>query len=69
MAARRDLLGVEEWLDYPRIIDILNEAGFNGAVSVVFEGKGINNCDDREVLRLAAAQLRSLTMQTGAEKG
>lgn len=53
--------GEEEWLDYPRIIDILRSAGFNGAVSVVFEGKDVNACDDREVLRLAANQLRQLT--------
>ena len=53
--------GEEEWLDYPRIIDILQTAGFNGTVSVVFEGKDINACDDREVLRLAANQLRQLT--------
>ena len=53
--------GQEEWLDYPRILDILNHAGYNGAVSVVFEGKDANDCDDREVLRLAAAQLRELT--------
>ena len=53
--------GEEEWLDYPRIIDILRTAGFNGTVSVVFEGKEINACDDREVLRLAANQLRQLT--------
>ncbi|MFC1526906.1 sugar phosphate isomerase/epimerase family protein [Candidatus Latescibacterota bacterium] len=53
--------GEEEWLDYPRIIDILEGAGYNGTVSVVFEGKDANDCDDRQVLRLAAAQLRSLT--------
>ena len=53
--------GAEEWLDYPRIIDILNKADFNGAVSVVFEGRDINDCDDHQVLRLAAAQLRRLT--------
>ena len=52
--------GAEEWLDYPRIFQILRAAGYNGTVSVVFEGKDVNACDDREVLRLAAAQLRSL---------
>ena len=54
--------GDEEWLDYPRIIDILRAADFNGTLSVVFEGKDINNCDDHEVLRLAAAQLRRLAL-------
>lgn len=52
--------GREEWLDYPRIVDILRNAGFNGAVSVVFEGKNLNSCEDREVLRLAVQHLRSL---------
>ena len=53
--------GQEEWIDYPRIISILRDANFNGVVSVVFEGKDINSCDDTEVMRLAVAQLRSLT--------
>ena len=54
--------GTEEWLDYDRIYAILAGAGFNGTLSVVFEGKGINRCDDRQVLSLAAAQLRRLTL-------
>ena len=53
--------GSEEWLDYERIYAILEGAGFNGTLSVVFEGKDINNCDDHQVLRLAAAQLRRLS--------
>ncbi|MBT5059105.1 MAG: hypothetical protein HOM68_21360, partial [Gemmatimonadetes bacterium] len=52
--------GAEEWLDYPRIVDILGAADFNGTLSVVFEGKDVNDCDDHEVLRLAAKQLRAL---------
>jgi sugar phosphate isomerase/epimerase len=52
--------GREEWLDYERIIPILREVGFNGAVSVVFEGQGINRCDDKEVIRLSVAHLRDL---------
>mgnify|MGYP000704711526 FL=1 len=52
--------GAEEWLDYPRIVDILRAVDFNGTLSVVFEGQGINDCDDHQVLRLAAAQLRKL---------
>ncbi len=52
--------GREEWLDYRRIVDILQEAEFNGAVSVVFEGKKINACDDKEVLRLSVRHLRDL---------
>ena len=53
--------GTEEWLDYERIYQTLEQAGFNGTLSVVFEGKGINSCDDAAVLTLAAAQLRRLT--------
>ncbi|MDA1192224.1 MAG: sugar phosphate isomerase/epimerase [Candidatus Poribacteria bacterium] len=30
--------GREEWLDYPRILDILNGVGYNGWMSVVYEG-------------------------------
>jgi len=52
--------GREGLLDYTRILDILNDAGFNGPLSVVFEGKDINNCDDRTTLRLAVAHLRDL---------
>ena len=33
---------------------------FNGAVSVVFEGKDLNACDDTEVIRLAVAHLRAV---------
>ena len=46
-----------------RIYAILAGAGFNGTLSVVFEGKGINRCDDRQVLSLAAAQLRRLSLR------
>lgn len=53
--------GTEEKLDYDRIYQTLERAGFNGTLSVVFEGKGINSCDDAAVLTLAAAQLRRLT--------
>ncbi|GIX07666.1 MAG: hypothetical protein KatS3mg115_2069 [Candidatus Poribacteria bacterium] len=30
--------GVEEWLDYPRILDILAAQSFNGWMSIVYEG-------------------------------
>ena len=50
--------GREEWLDYPRIIGILKSAGFNGVISITFEGKDVNRCDDRETFRLAAQHLR-----------
>ncbi|MBT5875762.1 MAG: sugar phosphate isomerase/epimerase [Candidatus Latescibacteria bacterium] len=52
--------GVEAWLDYQRIVRILRDAGFNGHLSVVFEGKEVNTCDDRTSLRLAVAHLRDI---------
>ena len=52
--------GREEWLDYGRIVDILKGVDFNGTMGIVFEGKDINDCDDREVMRRAAAHLRQL---------
>ena len=57
--------GKEEWLDYPRIIQILKAANFNGMVSVVFEGKDINACDDPEVIRRAVAHLRAVIAEVG----
>ena len=52
--------GKEEWIDYERIVPTLAEAGYNGPLSVVFEGKDINACDDKEVMRLAAEHLRDV---------
>ena len=52
--------GREEWIDYERIIPILAEAGYNGALSVVFEGKDANSCNDKEVMRLAAEHLQDV---------
>ena len=52
--------GREEWLDYERIVGILKDVGFNGTVGVVYEGRDINSCDDKEVIRLAVQHLRDL---------
>ena len=48
--------GVEEWLDYPRIIKMLNDAGYNGCLSIVYEGK----TDALPAIEKAARYLRSL---------
>jgi sugar phosphate isomerase/epimerase len=48
--------GVEEWLDYPRILDILVEVGYNGALSVVYEGES----DAIDSMDKAAKYLRTL---------
>ena len=33
--------GVEEWLDYPRILEILRGVNFNGWLSIVYEGQDV----------------------------
>jgi sugar phosphate isomerase/epimerase len=33
--------GEEAWLDYPRIFEILKQAGYNGWVSIVYEGQPV----------------------------
>jgi sugar phosphate isomerase/epimerase len=48
--------GVEEWLDYPRIVRMLKSAGYNGGVSIVYEGKS----DPLPAIEKAARYLRSL---------
>lgn len=53
--------GREEWLDYERIVGILQDVGFNGTMGVVFEGRDINSCGDRDVIRLCVEHLRDLT--------
>ena len=52
--------GREEWLDYERIVKILKAANFNGCMSITFEGKDVNECDDKETFRRAAKYLREL---------
>lgn len=47
--------GVEQWIDYDRILPILKAANYNGCISIVYEGQA----EDRiEQVRLAAAYLR-----------
>ncbi len=52
--------GREEWLDYDRVVRILRDIGYNGTMSVVFEGVWHNQCDDKESLRLGAKHLREV---------
>ena len=52
----------ETWLDYGRLVGILDEAGFNGTLGIVFEGGDVNEgLSDREVFAICAGQLRALT--------
>ena len=50
--------GEEEWLDYPRIIGILKKVGFNGWMSVVFEGQDVEA--EETAVPKAVAYLRRL---------
>ena len=53
--------GVETYLDYPRIFGILKDVGYNGNVSIVYEGaEGRNRCTPEEGVALAARYLRSV---------
>jgi sugar phosphate isomerase/epimerase len=48
--------GVEEWLDYPRIVRMLKSARYNGGVSIVYEGKS----EPLPAIEKAVRYLRSL---------
>ena len=50
--------GREEWIDYERILGILQGEGFNGTIGLVFELGDRNGCDSRECVRLAVKHLR-----------
>ena len=51
--------GKEKWLDYDRITAILRDVGYNGPVSIVYEGDA--QSENRvDAVRKAAAELRSL---------
>lgn len=51
--------GREEWIDYPRVMDILRGVGFNGTMSIVYEDQG-NACGPREAIALAVSHLRDV---------
>ena len=50
--------GEEEWLDYDRIMGILKRNGFNGWMSVVYEGQ--DDLDEETAVPLAAGFLRNM---------
>ena len=53
--------GVETYLDYPRIFRILKDVGYNGNISIVYEGaEGRNKCTPEEGIALAAKHLRKV---------
>ena len=51
--------GREEWIDYPRVMEVLRGVDFNGTMSIVYEDQG-NACGPREAIRLAVAHLRDV---------
>ena len=55
--------GREEWIDYERVLKNLKAVKFNGNMSIVFEGSGLNQCDDAEAIRLAVKYLRELMIE------
>lgn len=52
--------GWEEWLDYQRIIRILQGVGFNGTIGLVFELGDRNDCGYRECVQRAVKHLREV---------
>ncbi len=55
--------GEEAWLDYPRILGILKQAGFNGWMSVVYEGQDVEA--EEIAVPKAVAYLRRLLAENG----
>ena len=52
--------GTEEFLDYPRILQILRAVDFNGTIGLVFELGEFNQCSYDECVRLAVEHLRQV---------
>jgi sugar phosphate isomerase/epimerase len=50
--------GSEDWLDYDRIMPILKDVGYNGWMSIVYEGQ--DDLEEKPAMRKAAAFLRSM---------
>ena len=53
--------GKEVWLDYDRIMPIIKSVGFNGWMSIVFEGQ--DELDEPSAVPLANSYIRSLLMK------
>ncbi len=50
--------GEEKWLDYDRIMPIIRDAGFNGWMSIVFEGQ--DELDESAAVPMAVTYIRSM---------
>jgi sugar phosphate isomerase/epimerase len=55
--------GEESWLDYPRIFSILREVGYNGFISIVYEGWQVE--DAETAVPKAVKYLRQCIQQGG----
>lgn len=55
--------GVEQWLDYDRIFGTIRKSGYNGWLSIVYEGW--DRLSDVEAIPKAVEQLRSLAARHG----
>lgn len=55
--------GREEWIDYRRVMEILDAVNYNGTISIVYEDGG-NTCGPLEAIALAVAHLRDM-IQSG----
>jgi len=52
--------GVEEFIDYRRVLEILRGVDFNGTIGLVFELGEFNSCSHEGCMRLAVAHLREV---------
>ncbi len=50
--------GREEYIDYARVAGILKRSGYDGTVSVVYEGQRYSNCTDGDAISMAVGHLR-----------
>ncbi len=55
--------GVEEWLNYPRILEILRGVGYNGWMSIVYEGQDAEA--EATAVPKAVAYLRRVIQESG----
>ena len=55
--------GVEQFIDYPKVMTILCNVGYNGWMSIVYEGSDV--LDPDEPIPKAVAHLRGLLDESG----
>ena len=69
--------GVEQWIDYPRVIKMLEDVGFDGIISLVFElntvfgqkeAAGVDHLTEEECVPLAVSHLRDCIAGTAPSR-